>query len=117
MSRITYNKLVRDSIPKKIRDAGDVCEVSVLDDSAFATALRAKIVEEALELEKATTRDEILSEYADLTVVLDALTSLHEFSEADIKDALSRNIEKKGLLTEKYFLEWAESTKSNDTEK
>lgn len=108
MTRVTYNKLVRDFIPKKIEDAGDVCDVRKLSDEEFIPALRAKIVEETKELEAAATRDDILTEYADLMVALDAFTRHYEFSEADIKDAIGRNIEKKGLFNEKFFLEWSE---------
>ena len=112
MSRVTYNKLVRDFIPKKIEDAGDVCEVRTLTNDEFIPALFSKVVEEAEELRNAKTRDEILTEYADLMVVLDVLTAQYEFSEADIKDALGRNIEKKGLFNERFFLEWAEEVQN-----
>lgn len=108
MGRTDYNKLVRDFIPEKIRSAGDSCEIKTLTAEEFIPALLSKIVEEAKELEQAKTRNEILSEYADLMTALDAFTAHHEFSEADIKEALGRNIEKKGLFKEHYFLEWTE---------
>jgi len=44
-------------------------------------------------------------------VLLDAFTAHYEFSEADIKDAIGRNIEKKGLFKERYFLEWTDDAK------
>ena len=111
MTRIEHNKLVRDFIPDKIRGGGEVCEVRTLSPEEFIPALTAKIVEEAGELARAETRDDILHEYADLMVLLDAFTAHYEFSEADIKDAIGRNIEKKGLFKERYFLEWTDDTK------
>lgn len=115
MSRSIYNKLVRDFIPKKIADAGDVCEVRKLEEGEFIPALLAKVVEEATELQNAKTRDEILAEYADVMVALDAFTRHYEFSEADIMEAIGKNIEKKGLFNERFFLEWSEHT--NGTKK
>ncbi len=111
MSRVEHNKLVRDFIPEKIRNNGEVCEVRALSLEEFIPALTSKIVEEAGELASAVSRDDILHEYADLMVLLDAFTAHYEFSEADIKDAIGRNIEKKGLFKERYFLEWTDDAK------
>lgn len=108
MARITYNKLIRDFIPKKIEANSEAYEVRVItDDAEFEKELLKKVTEEASELSKTTSRDAFLAEYADLMVVLDALTAHFEFSSADIKDALSQNVEKKGLFKEKLFLSWS----------
>lgn len=118
MSRVFYNKLIRDFIPKKIAGKGEESEVRVLNDAdEFEQELLKKVAEEAGSLSRVSTRDEFLEEYADLMVVLDALTAHYEFSQADIKDALSRNIEKKGLFKEKFFLHWSSKGdyKSNET--
>lgn len=116
--KIYYNKLVRDNIKEKIEKKGETCEVRViLDDDEFEQELLKKIREEAEGLSKSATRDEFLREYADLMVVLDALTHHFEFSEADIKTALGENVEKKGLYKKRHFLHWSEAGdyKSNET--
>ena len=118
MSRVFYNKLIRDFIPKKIAENDEAYDVRAITDSEeFEQELLKKIAEEAGALSRTRSRDEFLAEYADLMVVLDALTELYEFSPADIKDALGRNIEKKGLFKEKYFLNWSDKGKyqSNET--
>jgi predicted house-cleaning noncanonical NTP pyrophosphatase (MazG superfamily) len=108
MEKIFFNKLIRDFIEEKIRSNGDDCEVEVLTDNLhYEQALLKKVVEEAQELAASKTRQEFLSEYADLMVVLDALTALKEFSEADIKTALSESVTKKGLFKKRHFLIWA----------
>lgn len=104
MARLAHNKLVRDFIPDIIKGNGDACEVRELSSEEFIVELRKKILEEAGELARAESRDEMLNEYADLMVALDALTAHYEFSEADIKDALARNIEKKGLFEKRIYL-------------
>jgi len=118
MARVYYNKLVRDRIREKIEGKGESCEVRVIEDeSEFQQELLKKVVEEADALAKARSREEFLSEYADLMAVLDALTSLLEFSEADIKTAISENMEKKGGFKSRHFLHWSEDSgyKSNET--
>lgn len=56
----------------------------------------------------AKNRDEFLSEYADLMIVLDELTSRYELSEADIKVAIVESLEKKGGFKSHHFLRWSE---------
>ncbi|MFM2423936.1 MAG: hypothetical protein RLZZ70_325 [Candidatus Parcubacteria bacterium] len=118
MSRVYYNKLVRDGIEAKIKNKGEACEVRVITDSAeFEQELRKKIKEEADGLAMTTTRAEFLQEYADLMVVLDALTQHYEISEAELKIAMTENVTKKGLFKARHFLHWSDAGayKSNET--
>lgn len=108
MSRVEFNKLIRDNVKQIIEDKGDRCEVRVLNDEEFKLALLAKVVEEATELSLTTSREEFLAEYTDLMVVLDSLTNLYDISEADVKIALEENMETKGGFEERNFLLWSE---------
>lgn len=109
MTRITYNKLVRDGIKDKIEAKGERCEIrEITDNEEFKQALFKKVTEEAEELSRAHARDSFLQEYADLMVALDALTALYEFSEADIKTAITENVSKKGFFKNRHFLVWSE---------
>lgn len=108
MEKVHYNKLVRDGIPGKIERNGGTFEVrEMTDDAEFDRELRKKIVEEATELAKAATRDELQSEYADLMVVLDELLATHELSEADLSVSLEENVERKGKFKKRLFLVWS----------
>jgi predicted house-cleaning noncanonical NTP pyrophosphatase (MazG superfamily) len=116
--KVFYNKLVRDRIKEKIEKNGESCEVRVIDDEQeFQQELLKKIKEEAEALAAVSSRDEFLQEYADLMVVLDALTHQMEFSEADIKTAIEENVAKKGLYKLRHFLHWSDAGKykSNET--
>lgn len=111
-SRVIYNKLIRDLIPNKIEKNGGSCEVRRIDnDVEFKEELLKKVKEEAEELTSASTREDFLSEYADLMVALDTLTKLMEFSEADIRTALTENIDRKGGFNERLFLHWSSDTR------
>lgn len=108
MDKIFYNKLVRDLIADKLDHQGEAYEMRTLQDNEeFRAELLKKVVEEAQELSRSTSRDSFLQEYADLMAVLDALTSLMEFSEADIRTAIEENVQKKGLFKKRQFLNWA----------
>lgn len=109
MSRVQYNKLIRDRVKEKIESSGDTCEVDVIkDDSAFKNALLAKLIEEATELSGTKNREDFLSEYSDLMIVLDELASIYELSTAEVRLAMSENLEKKGGFKNRYFLHWSE---------
>lgn len=109
MKRVYYNKLVRDNVKDKIEAKDEACEIRrITDDAEFEQELLKKITEEAYELSHSASREAFLSEYADLMVVLDALTARMEFSEADIKTAIEENVVKKGLYKKRYFLHWSE---------
>lgn len=46
----TYNKLVRDKVPKIIEKSGNRCHTIVLADQNYQQALRQKLIEEATEV-------------------------------------------------------------------
>lgn len=111
MQKVYYNKLVRDHIKDKIEGKGERCEIrSIADDAEFRQELSKKIIEEAYGLAHTRTREGFLREYADLMVVLDALTAELEISEAEITTAMTENLESKGLYKERHFLHWSEDT-------
>ncbi len=117
-NRVYYNKLVRDDIKERIESKGEACEIRVItDDAEFQQELLKKVREEASSLAHTRSREEFLQEYADLMVVLDALTKQLEFSEADIKNAMTENVTAKGFYTKRHFLSWSEdgAYKSNET--
>lgn len=118
MKKVYYNKLVRDGIKDKIEGKDEACSVRPIEDvDEFIQELLKKVIEESDALAHSRTREQFLSEYTDLMVVLDALTSTLEISEADIKIAISENVEKKGLYKLRHFLNWSEDKgyKSNET--
>lgn len=118
MKKVFYNKLVRDGIKTKIEAKGETCEVrEITDEAEFQQELLKKVQEEASALAHVRSRTEFLDEYADLMVVLDALTKSLEVSEAEIDLAMKDNVERKGWYKKQHFLYWSEDSnyKSNET--
>ncbi len=111
MKKVYYNKLIRDLIKDKIESQGDKCSVRTIEDDAeFQQELLKKIIEEAGALARTRSRKDFLDEYADLMMVLDALTAELEISPAEIQLALEENIAKKGKYLKRNWLEWSEDT-------
>ena len=118
MKKVFYNKLVRDAIKDKIEGKGETCEVrAITDDAEYQQELLKKITEEAAALSMVRSRAEFLDEYADLMVVLDALTAQLEVSEADIQIAIKENVGRKGLYKNRHYLHWSADSdyQSNET--
>jgi len=116
--KVFYNKLVRDAIKDKIEGKGETCEVrAITDDAEYQQELLKKITEEAAALSMVRSRAEFLDEYADLMVVLDALTAQLEVSEADIQIAIKENVGRKGLYKNRHYLHWSADSdyQSNET--
>ena len=75
-----YDKLVRDNIPKIIRDSGNKCEVEVVNDNTALEYLYRKLNEEVCEL----FIDRNIDEIVDVMEVLFAIGARCGYSEKDI---------------------------------
>jgi len=118
MRRVYYNKLIRDNIPKKIEKTGAKCETRTLaDDDEYEQELLKKAVEEASELLRVRTREDLLGELADLSAVLEALKMQAKISEDEFVKALAENEQRKGGFEKRLFLHWSEDSgyESNET--
>ena len=100
-----YRKLVRDRIPEIVRADGGTPTVKTLDDAAFESALRVKLVEEAQEAVAAPDEPEIKKELADIYEVVQALCRLHGFSEQTILDEQKRRRDERGGFEQRTWLE------------
>ncbi len=109
ISRIYYNKLVRDNIPDKIRGKGENCEVRPATDmQEFQQELMKKIKEEAASLAMTRSKDEFLGEYTDLMMVLDTIIEQLGITPEQVRVAREENLLKKGGYKHQHFLVWSE---------
>ncbi len=102
--RVDYNKLVRDQIPEIIAASGRHPATRVLDDVSYREALLAKLVEEAREAADAAP-GEVLSELADITEVIMALTASLGSSWEHLLDVAARKRAQRGGFKNKIVLE------------
>ena len=99
-----YNKLVRDNIPEIIEDDGKTCEISVLEYDEFIQEIRRKIVEEATELNAASTKVEMIEELADLFELLDHLLIEYKIDILKVKKRRIQKNMKNGGFDKRLFL-------------
>ena len=79
---IFYDKLVRDNIPKIIKNNGDKCEIEIVNNNLALNYLYKKLNEEVCELLLEKNIDEII----DVMEVLFAIGNKYGYSEKDILD-------------------------------
>ena len=105
MEERVFNKLVRDKIPEKIKNNGEVPYSRVLSDEEFKIELEKKLLEECNEVLKATSHEERLEELADVLEVLCAIGTLEGEDLDSIISVMKSKREKRGGFSQKIFLE------------
>jgi predicted house-cleaning noncanonical NTP pyrophosphatase (MazG superfamily) len=101
-----YNKLVRDKIPALIKEAGKECKTKYLDSTTYQAELKNKLCEEALEVKKADTKEELIKEIADVLEVIDAIKKSYELSESQIQYVKESKNNANGAFQDQIYLEY-----------
>lgn len=108
VTRIYYNKLVRDNIPAKIEGKHEACEYrKITDVQELQQELFKKIREEATSIAMVREKKEFLEEYSDLMVVLETLIAQLEISKDEVIAARKENLIRKGAYKHGYYLLWS----------
>lgn len=118
ITRVYYNKLIRDNVPDMIRSKREACEVRQISDvQEFQQELFKKVKEEAAALAMVRTKEDFLTEYADLMVVFETIIKQLDISPEEIMEARKANLLKKGAYKNQHFLIWSEdvSYQSNES--
>ena len=99
-----HEKLVRDNIPETIRSRGESVLAYSADSAEREALLRAKLVEEALEVLRAADSDEVVEELADLMEVIGGLRRTLGIRQAEVEEAMDRKRTKRGGFEESIVL-------------
>ena len=108
MKKVYYRKLVRDGIPDKIEGKGEACEYRVMGTEEFINELFCKVQEEASEIVKEKSSEELVGELVSLQLVLEAVREVRGISDKDFKVAYERGVERMGKFDKQIYLEWSE---------
>jgi predicted house-cleaning noncanonical NTP pyrophosphatase (MazG superfamily) len=114
MPRITYNKLIRDSIPEIITADNAIPKISILSDTQFTLALKQKVVEEAMELLETKSRDDVLNELSDILELVETILLDHKITKEEIEEKKLSKRNKRGGFTERLFLEYVDEEEKNN---
>jgi len=99
-----FNKLVRDLIPVKIRSRGEKAKVLRLTGNKLASVLKAKAVEEALELFWSDSIEQSKEEMVDLLEVIRALSHYAGLLNGDLEKLAEKKRGKRGSFDEGLVL-------------
>ena len=106
MSKITYNKLIRDRIPEIIDKAGKKYQITALPQIGFIKALKQKLVEEAQEFSQAQNQEEMINELADVLELVETNAVANGLDMATIRHAKIEKKRNRGGFKKKLLLEW-----------
>ncbi|WP_426491289.1 nucleoside triphosphate pyrophosphohydrolase [Hymenobacter sp. 102] len=98
-----YNKLIRDHIPAIITQSGRQCRTATMPADEYNQALRAKLVEEALEVQAARP-EELLQELADVLEVVQALAATHGLALTTVEAMRQQRHQERGGFTQRLKL-------------
>jgi predicted house-cleaning noncanonical NTP pyrophosphatase (MazG superfamily) len=101
MSKIIYNKLIRDKIPEIIIADDKKPKVYTLSQIHYALELKKKMIEEAKELVAADTNEEILNELSDLQELIDSLLELNNVTKNEFLKIQKTKREKRGGFSQR----------------
>ena len=102
-------KLVRDRIPEIMRAEGKSPDVEHISGESLRSALKDKLVEEAVELREAADLSsdksgDIREELADVLEVVDALADVYDLDREEIRAAQRKKRADRGGFKQGYFL-------------
>jgi len=111
MKKIAHNKLIRDNIPAIIQAAGKTCSIKTLDEQQYIAELKAKLIEESLEVQHAENQAQVISELADVYEVLEALQTALKIDSTEIQRKQMEKANINGKFSKKLFLEYVREDK------
>jgi predicted house-cleaning noncanonical NTP pyrophosphatase (MazG superfamily) len=117
--RQVFEKLVRDQVPDEIERHGETLVLAQIPKQDARAALVVKLFEEAQEVLRATTPDEVEAELADLLEVVLSLASATGISWQDVENAANKKRARRGSFdTGTVLIEtaWPKNAERNATE-
>lgn len=112
-----YNKLVRDKIPEKIAQDGEIPEIVECFDEDYIDKLEEKIIEEANEVAGASSIQDRTEEIADLLEVIQAICEKEDISLKEILKAKKEKFLRSGGFKKGLVLLSSKSKPTIDVEK
>lgn len=107
MSRIEYNKLIRDRIPDIIEAEGKCYHVETMTETEYRQALLTKLSEEAQEASTASA-EKLVTELADLYEVIDAVMAAYGIEPSTVLNEQTERRNKRGGFERRFKLLWIE---------
>lgn len=111
--RLEFNKLVRDKIPEKISNNGEEAVTAQLESKILDQFLKRKLVEEAIEVLDADSKENLTLEIADILEVLDGILKQNHISKKSVFEEKKKKHDKAGGFEKGVFLKKTSGNYSN----
>lgn len=100
----TYNKLIRDRIPKIIKHNGKTPITRILNEKEYIEEIGKKIEEELTEYLEAEAKEHKVEELADLLELINTLAQHEGVTLEDVEKVRKQKAGKRGGFQERIFL-------------
>jgi predicted house-cleaning noncanonical NTP pyrophosphatase (MazG superfamily) len=117
MKSFVHNKLWRDKLAEMVSEEGSVVYIDNIDEDQYEEALRAKIVEESIEMLESVDQDDVMEEMADSLEVMDALCKVYGITMDDIKKIKDEKFEDLGGYSKSQLITHVEHPAGSAAEK
>lgn len=87
MRKYPFNKLIRSKLPERMIEEGVVVNSQKLEIQEYVAQLKQKIIEEATEVSETKSREELITELADVLEVIYAIAESMDIPLAEIEQA------------------------------
>lgn len=114
MVRFVFKKLVRDKTIERHKKFGISPTYHTIQGPELTQALKDKLIEEAHEVAQEENKQEIITEFADLYEVIEALCAQYGITEREIKDMQQKTRQERGAFKKGIYIEAVEMADDNE---
>lgn len=97
-------KLVRDNIPKLVKESGNLCTYYIANDDKYKKELDKKLKEEIKEYCKAKNIEDKIEELVDVQTVIDNILEANNISKETFDKVYQEKLIKNGDFKNKYIM-------------
>lgn len=113
MKRYQFDKLIRSKIPLRMKDEGVFVYSNSLSESDYLNALKKKIVEEAQEVHDANSKEDLITELADVMEVIYSIAQASKINLDEIEVARAKKRDINGDFLPENFINYIEVAEDN----
>ncbi len=113
MRKYPFNKLIRSKLPDRMVEEGVVVNSQKLEVEEYVVQLKQKIIEEANEVSEAKSREELITELADVLEVIYAIAESTAISQAEIEQARIEKRETNGYFKPENYVHYIQVDHDN----
>lgn len=113
MKKYQFNKLIRSKIPLRMKDEGVFVYSNSLSEPDYLNALKKKIIEEAQEVQDANSKEDLITELADVMEVIHAIAQANQINLDEIEAARAKKRDINGHFLPENFIRYIEVAEDN----